>query len=114
MNVPTSENRHRLLDRRDTLRMLAKASRPPPDEVPHTERQRRRVEQEQLEQIEAALGRMAAGTYGVCAVCGGAIDRLRLRVIPQARACFDCASPTVKGANDQFLRLEPALPRRGA
>ena len=97
MDLRTSESRQRLLDRRDTLRTLAKASRPPPDELTLTERQRRRVEQEQLEHVEAALARMAAGTYGTCAVCGDAIDRPRLRVIPQARACFACASLAADG-----------------
>lgn len=42
---------------------------------------------EQLEQIEAALGRMDQGTYGTCAVCGKEIPIARLDAVPWADLC---------------------------
>lgn len=41
-------------------------------------------------QITAALNRLSAGTYGVCARCGGQIDPDRLEVIPYATTCMEC------------------------
>jgi DnaK suppressor protein len=42
---------------------------------------------EQLAQIEAALGRIADGSYGVCAVCGQEIPKSRLDAVPWATLC---------------------------
>ncbi|GAB6986295.1 TraR/DksA family transcriptional regulator [Nocardioides pyridinolyticus] len=47
--------------------------------------------EEHLEQVDAALGRLDAGTYGVCAVCGRAIPPERLEVRPAAATCVGCA-----------------------
>jgi RNA polymerase-binding transcription factor DksA len=44
-----------------------------------------------LEAVDAALGRVADGTYGVCAVCGRPIAPERLEVRPTARTCVACA-----------------------
>lgn len=41
----------------------------------------------ELEEIEAALGRLEDGSYGSCEVCGEPIGRDRLEAIPQARYC---------------------------
>ncbi|MDD9349819.1 MULTISPECIES: TraR/DksA C4-type zinc finger protein [unclassified Mumia] len=43
------------------------------------------------EQLTAALGRAAAGTYGVCERCGRPIPAERLAVRPAARTCVGCA-----------------------
>ena len=45
-----------------------------------------------LSQIRDALERVADGTYGVCAVCGGPIPFERLFVFPEAPECADCVS----------------------
>lgn len=45
----------------------------------------------ELEQVDAALTRMDAGTYGVCANCGLSIPIARLRVRPFAELCVPCA-----------------------
>ena len=45
-----------------------------------------------LEEIEAALGRVYAGTYGRCERCGAAIGDARLEARPTARTCIACAS----------------------
>jgi DnaK suppressor protein len=40
-----------------------------------------------IEEIDAALGRIAAGTYGRCAHCGNAIPTERLELRPFAAGC---------------------------
>ncbi len=49
-------------------------------------------EQEVLEQIEAALGRIADGSFGRCEACGRSIAKARLDAIPFAALCVKCAS----------------------
>jgi len=53
------------------------------------------VREEQLrersEELEVALERLEAGTYGICESCGRPIDIERLEALPQARLCIDCA-----------------------
>jgi RNA polymerase-binding transcription factor DksA len=44
-----------------------------------------------LEQIEHALERIRARTYGVCEGCGGVIAKKRLEAIPFASLCIRCA-----------------------
>lgn len=43
-----------------------------------------------LEQIDDALRRMDAGTYGVCERCGQRIEVERLEALPYARLCLEC------------------------
>jgi len=45
----------------------------------------------QLKQADEALERLAAGTYGVCVVCGREIPAARLAIRPAARTCVACA-----------------------
>jgi len=44
-----------------------------------------------LAAVDAALGRLAAGTYGTCTRCGGPIARERLAARPAAETCIRCA-----------------------
>jgi RNA polymerase-binding transcription factor DksA len=44
-----------------------------------------------LAEVEAALERVAAGTYGTCERCGGRIGEGRLEARPTARTCIACA-----------------------
>lgn len=46
-----------------------------------------------LAEIDAAVDRLAAGTYGVCEVCGVAIDPARLEARPTAATCVAHADP---------------------
>ena len=46
---------------------------------------------DELQQVDEALARMDAGTYGVCANCGRPIPVARLRVRPFAQYCVPCA-----------------------
>jgi DnaK suppressor protein len=41
--------------------------------------------------IQAALGRIADGTYGQCVACGEEIGEARLAAIPEATRCVNCA-----------------------
>jgi RNA polymerase-binding protein DksA len=46
---------------------------------------------QQIAEIDAALQRLDAGTYGACVTCGEPIGEGRLRVRPAATQCRDCA-----------------------
>nr|WP_246414608.1 TraR/DksA C4-type zinc finger protein [Microbacterium thalassium] len=46
----------------------------------------------ELTDIDGALVRVRAGTYGACADCGRAIPAARLEVRPTATRCVSCAS----------------------
>ena len=52
---------------------------------------RRNIER-QLYEVERALHRLENGSYGLCRTCKKEIDRARLKAIPYARDCMDCAS----------------------
>jgi DnaK suppressor protein len=45
---------------------------------------------ENLRDVEHALGRIDAGSYGTCERCGQPIGPERLEAIPWARLCIDC------------------------
>lgn len=45
---------------------------------------------DELRAIDAALLRVADGSYGVCAVCERPIDLKRLNLTPHALRCIDC------------------------
>jgi len=48
-------------------------------------------ERSQLRQVDEALERLQAGTYGECRSCGGPIAPERLEAIPWVPTCIDCA-----------------------
>jgi RNA polymerase-binding protein DksA len=43
-----------------------------------------------LEQVDKALERMDAGSYGLCERCSEKIDYARLKAIPYATLCIEC------------------------
>ena len=45
----------------------------------------------ELAEVDAALGRIAQGSYGTCISCGGPLGLQRLRAIPEARFCLGCS-----------------------
>ena len=47
---------------------------------------------ETLDEVEAALAKIDAGTYGLCENCGKPIAPARLEAKPAATYCIDCAS----------------------
>lgn len=48
----------------------------------------------ELADIEAALERMDAGTYGQCTDCGVSIAPARLNAYPTAKRCINCQTVT--------------------
>lgn len=49
-------------------------------------------EEDVLDQIEAGIGRIDDGSYGLCDKCGVKIRESRLTAIPYAAQCIQCAS----------------------
>ena len=47
--------------------------------------------QQRLEQIENALQHIEEGSYGLCGICGRAIEPARLEALPFTSLCIDCA-----------------------
>ena len=47
--------------------------------------------QEEVQEIDAALARLADGTFGICDRCGRALGQHRLLAEPAARICHLCA-----------------------
>ena len=50
-----------------------------------------------LEDVEEALGRLAAGRYGRCEQCGAGIPAGLLALIPETRYCPRCDAPPGSG-----------------
>lgn len=46
----------------------------------------------EVARIDAALARIADGSYGTCAECGEPIARARLEAQPEAVLCISCAT----------------------
>jgi len=46
--------------------------------------------QARVAEIDAALGRVDAGTYGLCEACSKPIPEARLEVVPEATLCVTC------------------------
>ena len=53
-------------------------------------------ERRELAEIEAALHRMARGTWGTCETCGRHIPVARMRARPESTHCLRCAETTVR------------------
>lgn len=109
MDEVSKEARKRLLDRRKAIEALIAdvdkdeaqlqgASHP--DFLDHAAHRSpievlesiRSAQQHELAELDAALDRIAKGSYGMCQSCGGAVGRQRLRAIPEARFCIECVS----------------------
>ncbi|MGH9190352.1 MAG: TraR/DksA family transcriptional regulator [Acidimicrobiales bacterium] len=45
-----------------------------------------------VDEIDRALAKVEAGTYGVCEQCGTAIPKARLKALPHASLCVACKS----------------------
>ena len=43
-----------------------------------------------VSEIDAALARLTAGTYGTCDACGNPIPEARLEAVPEATLCVGC------------------------
>lgn len=64
----------------------------------YAERQEERAE---LLRVEEALGRLAAGRYGLCFYCGEPIPFERLKVVPATRFCAEHQADLEAGKIDE-------------
>ena len=62
----------------------------------------------QLADVEEALARLAAGTFGRCEQCGSGIPASTLAAIPETRYCLACAADAAGAAGAEPGR--PAAP----
>lgn len=53
-------------------------------------------EEDILDEIENSLIKIEKGSYGICENCHKDIDEERLKVIPHARYCIDCAEQNMQ------------------
>ena len=57
-----------------------------------------------LAEVEHALKKYEAGTYGICDLCGRPIGPGRLEALPQASLCLECKSHQAKDARSRTTR----------
>ena len=55
-----------------------------------------------LVEVEHALHKFEEGSYGLCDVCGQAIDPARLEALPQASLCLSCKTQQAKNAKGRL------------
>jgi RNA polymerase-binding protein DksA len=68
----------------------------------------------EIEAIDAALARIEDGAYGTCTGCGGKITAARLRALPYAESCLDCArGREAPGPAPAAAEMEAETPRSG-
>lgn len=91
--------RDQLLDRRQKLEAAASALHPH-DEVARL-----------LHEVDAALGRMNAGTFGLCATCHDPIESDRLLADPLTQFCIDHLTASEQRALEQDLELASRIQR---
>ncbi len=54
-------------------------------------------EQDTLYEIDEALARIEMNTFGICEMCGCAIEKTRLQAMPYAKMCIKCKAQSEKG-----------------
>jgi len=83
--VLLESRRHDCLQRRELARAETVASNPDPVAM-----SRSATLLHTIAEIDAALDRIAAGSYGLCVHCGAAIPEERLEFRPFASGCVSC------------------------
>ena len=58
---------------------------------------------ESLNDVDHALQKYEAGTYGLCDSCGQPIEEGRLEAMPQASLCLKCKSSRVKDSRGEWV-----------
>lgn len=97
----------------ETLQQIAEDREPELEEAAQEERTARLLDRldgrgrAELEQIDAAVARIEAGKYGLCASCGQTIAVGRLRAVPETPYCRDCAEKTEHRAPGEREQPEP-------
>jgi len=57
-----------------------------------------------LAEVEHALKKYEAGTYGICDLCGRSVEPARLEALPQANLCLECRARQAKNARSRTAR----------
>ena len=57
-----------------------------------------------IPQVQAALGRISAGTFGLCASCQQPIDPERLQARPSTALCIECKREAERAPRDRAER----------
>lgn len=57
---------------------------------------------ESLNDVEHAIQKYEAGTYGLCDSCGKPIERARLEAMPHASLCLSCKASRAKDARGEW------------
>jgi len=65
-----------------------------------------------LADVDAALGRIEGGTFGICDVCQSTVEPARLAADPLIRTCLDCMSAAEHRALERDLDLARDVQRR--
>ena len=69
-------------------------------------------ERREIADVEAALDRMADGTYGRCAGCAQTIEPARLAAMPEAALCIRCATVSEAAISSAPTSARPSHTRR--
>ena len=64
-----------------------------------------------LNEVDAALGRLNAGTFGVCETCHDPIEPDRLQIDPLTQFCLDHLTPSEQRALEHDLELASHIQR---
>jgi sigma-B regulation protein RsbU (phosphoserine phosphatase) len=91
--------RHQLQERRRRLETALQAA---PQEVQFSRL---------LQEVDAALARVEAGSYGLCEVCHDSIEQDRLMADPMVRFCLDHLTEQEQRALEQDLELAARIQR---
>jgi DnaK suppressor protein len=62
---------------------------------------------EQIADIDAAIGRLDEGTYGICVRCGQPVGQERLAARPAAATCVRCARLSGRAREQRVPALSP-------
>jgi len=57
-----------------------------------------------LAEVEHALNKYEAGTYGICDLCTQPIEPARLEALPHANLCLECKARQAKNARSRTAR----------
>jgi len=78
------------LDQLDRMRGAVHRLRPRTPADLEVDRSLRDGARSALYEVESALRRIEAGTYGRCLRCHSALERARLEILPHAALCMPC------------------------
>jgi sigma-B regulation protein RsbU (phosphoserine phosphatase) len=67
---------------------------------------------ELLHEVDAALNRLASGTYGICEVCHEPVEDQQLLADPLVRFCLDHLGPKEQAALERDLELAAQIQKR--